>query len=91
VTTKHYLGIVEKDAESVYGIWFPDMPGWFPAADKLDDLPRVAAEMLRLHIEALESNRRAIPPPRLIRSDVMNDGIVREAIGAGLTTMLISD
>jgi predicted RNase H-like HicB family nuclease len=90
VTTKHYLGIVEKDAESAYGMWFPDMPGCFPAADELDDLPRVAAEMLRQHIEALESNRRAIPPPRPI-SDVMNDRIVREAIGAGFTTMLVPD
>jgi predicted RNase H-like HicB family nuclease len=88
VTTRHYLGIVEKDADSAYGMWFPDMPGCFPAADELDDLPRIAAEMLRQHVEALESNRRAIPPPRPI-SEVMNDRIVREAIGASFATMLI--
>ena len=88
MTTRRYLGIVEKDADSAYGMWFPDMPGCFPAADELDDLPRIAAEMLRQHVEALESNRRAIPPPRPI-SEVMNDRIVREAIGASFATMLI--
>jgi predicted RNase H-like HicB family nuclease len=88
VTTRHYLGIVEKDADSAYGIWFPDMPGCFPAADELDDLPRIAAEMLRMHIEALESNGRAVPPPRSM-PDLMHDKSVREATGAGLSTMLV--
>ena len=58
MATKYYLGIVEKDADSAWGMWFPDMPGCFPAADDFDDLPRVAAEMLRQHVEALESNGR---------------------------------
>jgi predicted RNase H-like HicB family nuclease len=85
---KLYLGIVEKDPDSAYGIWFPDMPGCFPAADELDDLPRIAAEMLRMHIEALDRNGRAVPPPRSM-PDLMNDRIVREATPAGLSTILV--
>jgi predicted RNase H-like HicB family nuclease len=85
---KLYLGIVEKDPDSAYRMWFPDMTGCFPAADELDDLPRIAAEMLRMHIEALESNGRAVPPPRSM-PDMMNDRIVRKATRTGLSTMLV--
>src|SRR3990172_3234776 len=88
MATKYYLGIVEKDADSAYGMWFPDMPGCFPAADELDDLPRVAAEALRQHVEALESNGRAVPEPRPL-AEAMGDKDVRKALRTGATTMLV--
>jgi predicted RNase H-like HicB family nuclease len=85
---KYYLGIVEKDPDSAFGMWFPDMPGCFPAADEFDDLPRVAAELLRLHVEALESNGRNVPSPRS-HAEVMADKEVRRSLKAGATTMLV--
>ncbi len=88
MTTKYYLGIVEKDADSAYGMWFPDMPGCFPATDEFDNLPRVAAEVLRQHVEALESNGRPVPTPRS-PSEVMADKDVRKAVRAGATTLLV--
>lgn len=88
MATKYYLGIVEKDADSAWGIWFPDMPGCFPAADEFDELPRVAAEILRQHVEALESNGRPVPVPRSI-VEVMADRDVKKALRAGATTMLV--
>jgi predicted RNase H-like HicB family nuclease len=88
MSTKYYLGVVEKDPDSAYGMWFPNMPGCFPAADEFDDLPRIAAEMLRLHVEALESNGRSIPTPRSV-AEVMADRDVRRAVKGGATTMLV--
>jgi predicted RNase H-like HicB family nuclease len=88
MTTKHYLGVVENDADSAYGVWFPDVPGCLPAADELGDLPRAAAEALRQHIEGLESNGRAVPIPRPL-AEVMADKDVRKALRAGATTMLV--
>lgn len=88
MATKYYLGIVEKDADSAWGMWFPDMPGCFPAADEFDDLPRVAAELLRQHVEALESNGRDVPEPRPI-AEVMADKEARRSLKAGATTMLV--
>lgn len=88
MTTKYYLGVVEKDADSAYGMWFPDVPGCFPAVDAFDDLPRVAAELLRQHVEALESNGRVVSAPRSI-ADAMNDKEVRKALKGGATTMLV--
>jgi predicted RNase H-like HicB family nuclease len=83
-----YLGIVEKDAGSAYGIWFPDMPGCFPATDEFDALPRAAAELLREHVEALERHGIAVPGPRPI-AEVMADKEVRRSLKAGATTMLV--
>ncbi len=34
----NYIGVVEKDTDSAYGIWFPDIPGCFSAADREEDL-----------------------------------------------------
>lgn len=84
----YYLGVIEKDADSAYGMWFPDMPGCFPAADDFNDLPRVAAELLRQHVEALESNGRVVPTPRAVE-EVTNDRDVRKALRGGATTMLV--
>jgi predicted RNase H-like HicB family nuclease len=85
---KYYLGVVEKDADSAFGMWFPDMPGCFPAADDFEDLPRVAAEVLRMHVEAMESNGRDVPVPRAI-AEVMADREVRRSLKEGATTMLV--
>lgn len=85
---KYYLGVVEKDADSAFGMWFPDMPGCFPAADAFDDLPGVAAEVLRQHVEALESNGRAVPEPRAV-AEAIAARDVRRSVREGATTMLV--
>jgi predicted RNase H-like HicB family nuclease len=43
---KPYTGIVHKDADSAYGISFPDAPGCFSAADEMDELFAMAEEAL---------------------------------------------
>jgi len=88
MSTPYYLGVIEKDADSAWGMWFPDMPGCFPAADEFDDLPRVAAEVLRQHVEALESNGRVVPDPRPV-SEAMSDREVHKSLKVGATTMLV--
>ena len=87
--SRAYLGIVEKDAESAWGMWFPDMPGCFPAVDDFDDLSRMATELLHLHVETLERHGIAIPEPRSI-AEVMTDKEVRRSLEAGATTMLVA-
>jgi len=88
MATSYYLGVVEKDQDSAWGIWFPDMPGCLPSADEFDDLPRIATELLRQHVEALESNGRPVPAPRSV-AGVMADKDVRRAIRSGATTLLV--
>jgi predicted RNase H-like HicB family nuclease len=87
--SRTYLGVVEKDTDSAWGMWLPDMPGCFPAVDAFDDLPRVAAEVLRQHVEALEGNGRDVPVPRSV-TEAMGDKDVGIAVGGGATTMLVA-
>ena len=88
MTTQYYLGVVESEPDHAFGIWFPDMPGCFPAADELEDLPRIAGELLRQHVEALQSNGRTVPRTRAL-AEVMTDRQVLEALAKGGTTMLV--
>ena len=46
-----------KDENSAYGGRFPDLPGVFTAADKLDDLPTMAQEA----VEAMYEGEAHIP------------------------------
>ena len=48
---RYYLGIVHQEANTAFGIHFPDVPGCFSAADELKDLLANAAEALALHLE----------------------------------------
>ena len=48
---RYYTALVHHDADSAYGLTFPDMPGCFAAADSWDDIPRATAEALDLWFE----------------------------------------
>ena len=56
---RYYIGIVHQEANTAFGIHFPDVPGCFSAADELKDLLANAAEALALHLEdeALPASR----------------------------------
>lgn len=55
-----YLALVHKDADSAWGLTFPDLPGCFSAADEEDGIMPNAMEALELYAEDLE----ALPAPR---------------------------
>ena len=42
----HYIALIHKDADSCYGVSFPDVPGVFTAADTMDDAIRQAAKVI---------------------------------------------
>jgi predicted RNase H-like HicB family nuclease len=68
---KTFVAVVHKDADSAFGIHFPDVPGCFSAADSLDDTMANAAEALALYFED-----QAVPEPRSleeIREEVAAD------------------
>lgn len=70
---KPYIVIIHKDAESAYGMSFPDAPGCFSAADEMDDLFANAQEALELWYEGMLGDKLPIPPIRdyeMIKSDL---------------------
>ena len=88
-----YVAIAEKEPDSAFGIWFPDVEGCFSAGDTLAQASANAAAALRQHVEALESAGRPVPPARSL-DDVLNDEDVRAALETGallLAVPLLSD
>ncbi len=47
----HYIALIHKDANSCYGVSFPDLPGVFTAGDTIDEAIRQAAEVLEFAAE----------------------------------------
>jgi len=48
---KTYFALANKDPDSAYGLWFPDVEGCFSAADREEDIISNAIEALLLHLE----------------------------------------
>jgi len=48
---KYFYAVVHKDADSGFGVIFPDLPGCFSAADRLEDVLPNAVEALELWFE----------------------------------------
>lgn len=60
---KQYIGLIHKDAESDFGVSFPDFPGVVAAGKDLDDARAMAEEALAFHVEGLVEDGEAIPEP----------------------------
>jgi predicted RNase H-like HicB family nuclease len=69
---RNYLGLIHKDADSDFGVSFPDFPGVVTAGTDLDDARRMAEEALSLHIDGLAEDGEAIPAPSSL-DEVMAD------------------
>lgn len=81
---KEFIALVHKDAESAYGVSFPDLPGCFSAADKEEDIEANAAEALTLWFEGRNTDDPVIAttPDDLSRqlADELRDGACLLAI-----------
>jgi antitoxin HicB len=47
----HYIALVHKDADSCYGVSFPDIPGVITGGDTIDEAMQQAAEVLQFAAE----------------------------------------
>jgi predicted RNase H-like HicB family nuclease len=75
----NYIGLIHKEADSDYGVSFPDFPGAVTAGTTLDDARAMAEEALALHIEGLVADGEAIPEPASLE-EVMTDPENRDAV-----------
>jgi predicted RNase H-like HicB family nuclease len=86
--TTPYIAVAEKDADSAFGIWFPDVEGCFSAGDTLAEASANAALALRQHAEALEEASRSVPPARTL-DELLGDEEVRTAAAAGAVLIAV--
>jgi predicted RNase H-like HicB family nuclease len=69
---RNYIGLIHKEADSHFGVSFPDFPGVVTAGTDLDDARHMAEEALTLHIEGMAEDGEAIPAPSSLE-EVMSD------------------
>ena len=58
-----YIGIIHKDADSDFGVSFPDFPGCITAGSTMEEAGRMAEEALAFHIRGLVEDGDPIPGP----------------------------
>ena len=59
----HYLAVMEKDPDSDYCIYFPDLPGCVTAGVDQAEALAFAEEALQLHIDSLIEFGDPVPKP----------------------------
>lgn len=75
----HYIGLIHKEADSDFGVSFPDFPGVITAGTDLDDARSMAEEALTFHIEGLVEDGQAVPEPSSLES-IMSDQANRDGV-----------
>ena len=58
-----YIALLRKEADSDFGVEFPDFPGCITAGVTLEDARRMAAEALLFHIEGMMEDGDPVPEP----------------------------
>ncbi len=76
---RQYIGLIHKEAESDYGVSFPDFPGVVTAGTSLDDARIMAEEALSFHVDGLVEDGEAIPEPASLE-EVMADADNRDGV-----------
>ncbi|MBV8737955.1 MAG: type II toxin-antitoxin system HicB family antitoxin [Alphaproteobacteria bacterium] len=76
---RQYIGLIHKDAESDYGVSFPDFPGVVTAGRSLDEARTMAAEALECHVEGMIEDGEALPEPSSLEA-VMADPQNRDGV-----------
>jgi predicted RNase H-like HicB family nuclease len=83
-----YVGVLEKDPDSLWGIWFPDLMGCVSAGATADEAIRNAVDVLRVWAELMEEDGEAMPTPRGT-GELRDDADVIESASRGGAMILI--
>ena len=74
-----YIAIIHKDADSDFGVSFPDLPGCVSAGADLDEAQAMAAEALAFHLEGMAADGESIPAPSSLEK-IMADPENRDGV-----------
>ncbi len=68
----NYIAIVHKEAESDFGVSFPDFPGCITAGKDIDEAKDMAQEALSLHIHGMYEDGEQLPVSSRLE-EIMSD------------------
>ncbi len=63
MTTVYYAAVLEKEKDSDFGVFFPDLPGCVTAGKDQHEAMRNAEEALQFHIDGLIEHGLPVPEP----------------------------
>ncbi|MDB5534333.1 MAG: hypothetical protein JWO28_2648 [Hyphomicrobiales bacterium] len=76
---RQYIALIHKEADSDYGVSFPDLPGVITAGSDLDEARQMATEALAFHLEGLAKDGEPVPAPssleEIMSSKENRDGV----------------
>ena len=84
-----YVGILEKEPDSLWGIYFPDLPGCVTAGETAEQALDRAPEALRLWVEDAVACGEELPRPRTIE-EIRTDDEVARALSRGQAAVVLS-
>lgn len=76
---RHYIGLIHKEAESDFGVSFPDFPGLVTAGATLDEACIMGEQALAFHVDGLVEDGEAIPSPSSLE-ELMTDSEQRSRV-----------
>jgi predicted RNase H-like HicB family nuclease len=76
---RQYIALIHKEADSDFGVSFPDFPGCVTAGTTLDEARAMAAEALGLHLEGMQQDGEPVPEPSSLEA-VMADATNRDGV-----------
>jgi predicted RNase H-like HicB family nuclease len=79
-----YIGLIRKDADSDFGVDFPDFPGCISAGATLDEARHMAEEALELHVAGMIEDGEALPVPSSLEA-IMADPDNADAVAFVVT------
>ena len=85
---QRYFAVLEKEPDSLWGVYFPDLPGCVAAAETADIALDNASSALREVAEDLAGEGRSLPQPRSLE-ELHKDGEVRQALAAGAALVAV--
>lgn len=77
---RHYIALIHKEADSGYGVSFPDVPGVIAVAQSLDEAIAEAAAALSFAFEDWQGER---PRPRTLE-DLRADARLKQSLEAAV-------
>jgi predicted RNase H-like HicB family nuclease len=77
-----YTAFIHKDADSDFGVSFPDFPGCIAVGETMEEALKSAAEALAFHVDGMEQDGDSIPEPRT-PDDILGDpALAEDRVGA---------
>lgn len=78
---RSYIALIHKDADSDFGVSFPDLPGCVSAGASIDEARAMAQEALALHLGGMMEDGEPAPKPSSLET-IMAIRENRDAVAA---------